>query len=536
MKFVTEPRIKTKISKMKARVRWQHPQIAKQGIDQTHVVLDDGRNQDEAFSFCVLGDSGTGHHKGDSPQRRIAKSLLENCPDRRFTLHTGDVVYLVGSREQYYQNFISPYREFLVGGEAPKTIPYDRMVFQSPILPVLGNHDYYDLPWFIGLANQISWPLRYLFRAYIDLDVGWHGSFKGDAFARAFLDYLQGIGEYQLANHLEKHYQPTDRFGRCLMYRPGEFTRLPNRYYSFSYGGIDFFALDSNTFNHPQPLPDTAEGRAIRQQLPQRLQELEHERGEILASVAGLDPELPDECEQIDDAYAEAEQIDEQIRDIRKQLATQNQAGQWSFKQNENDLEQLAWLQQRLIESWQNPTSRGRILFFHHPPYVTEATKWHQGQTLAVRYEIRQVLNRVAEQVGIDPGQRSVVDLVINGHAHCMEHIRTDDTGHADSHIDWLVCGGSGYSLRRQRAEGGNLFDSDRLEQPKVPDEIIARSHLFLGRNGKGSHKHRPYSFLKINVQPGDPPRFEVCPFVVEKYRGQWQDYPVDRFMAGHEA
>lgn len=530
MKFIKEPKIAVKMSRMKERVRWQHPLITKHGINQTHFIFEDGNSQDEAFSFGVLGDSGTGHHKGDSPQRRIAQSLLENCPDRRFTLHTGDVVYLVGSREQYYQNFISPYREFLLGGERPKTIAYDRMVFQSPILPVLGNHDYYDLPWFVGLMTQMTWPLRYLLRSYIDLDVGWHGSFKGDAFARAFLDYLQGMNDSQLARHFEQHYRSTERFGRCLVYEPGKYTRLPNRYYSFTYGGIDFFALDSNTFNQPQPLPDTAEGNAIRRELPRRLQDLEQERMEIMKSVVGLDPSLPDECEQMDDAYAELEQIDEQIMDIRKQLSTSSDPKEAAVQ---IDHEQLAWLQQRLIESWQDPASRGRVLFFHHPPYVTEATKWHQGQTLAIRYELRKVLNRVAEQLDLDPAERPVVDLVINGHAHCMEHIRTDNTGHADSYIDWLVCGGSGYSLRRQRLEGGNLFDSDRLEQPKVPDQVIARSHLFLGRSGKGSHKRRPYSFLKIDVQPGDPPQFKISPFVVERYRGQWQNYPIESFTVG---
>lgn len=522
MKFVTEPSISTKIGRMKSRIRWEHPQILERSIDQTKLILDDGQNQDEAFSFCVIGDSGTGHHRGDSPQRRIAKSLLTHQTDCRFTLHTGDVVYLVGSREQYYQNFIAPYRELLVGGDSPEQIPYDQMVFNHPLLPVLGNHDYYDLPWIIGLLNQLTWPLRYVLRSYIDLDVGWHGSFQGDAFARAFIDYLQAIGEAQLPEHLDRHYRGVIPSGRCLLYQLGQFTRLPNRYYTFRYGGIDFFALDSNTFNTPQPLPNTPEGKIIRQQLPERLQKLEQERMDILKSLVGLDSALEEDSETMDDAHAELEQIDEQIRDIRKQMAAP--------KDSDIDIEQLAWLQQRLVASWHDPESRGRVLFFHHPPYVTEATKWNQGQTLAVRHQLRRVLNWVATQTEAARGDRPVVDLVLNGHAHCMEHIQTLDTGHADSNMAWLVCGGSGYSLRRQRSEGSDLPDSERLDTAEGAVPVIARSHLFIGRTGRGSRKRRPYSFLRINVKPGSPPRFEVCPFVVEKFRGAWKNYAAESF------
>src|SRR5690606_17643939 len=36
-------------------------------------------------------------------------------------------------------------------------------------------------------------------------------------------------------------------------YRPGSHTRLPNRYYRFRHGTVDFFALDSNTLDSPPP-------------------------------------------------------------------------------------------------------------------------------------------------------------------------------------------------------------------------------------------------------------------------------------------
>jgi len=46
------------------------------------------------------------------------------------------------ARGEYYQNFIEPYREFIVGGEKPERIAYKQMNFTLPILPVPGNHDY----------------------------------------------------------------------------------------------------------------------------------------------------------------------------------------------------------------------------------------------------------------------------------------------------------------------------------------------------------------------------------------------------------
>lgn len=58
--------------------------------------------------------------------------MLKHQHEANFVLHTGDIVYQVGSREFYHQNFIAPYREFIVGGELPRQVSYDRMVFERP--------------------------------------------------------------------------------------------------------------------------------------------------------------------------------------------------------------------------------------------------------------------------------------------------------------------------------------------------------------------------------------------------------------------
>lgn len=507
MQLASEPSVAVKIQRMKERVRWGHPLLVAKGIDQTAVHLEGLPTGDLPFSFMVLGDSGTGRHRGDSPQRRVAELVLRQGEQARFTLHCGDVVYLVGSSEQYRENFIRPYREWLTGGDAWRRIGYDRMVFRRPFLVVPGNHDYYDLPLPLGILSGLSWPLRRLLNPVLDLDVGWHGSRQGDAYARAFLDVLGALRGSDLAAHIAERYDGNLDGARCLNYRPGLFTRLPNRYYRCRCAGVDVFALDSNTFNLPLETVSPEDQQRMRERRRRlELEKQERLRGLGLALIQNIDQDLRE------DHTAAIEQIEEQIYDIDKRLSQGPAA-------HATDQAQLDWLARSLVASWRNAEVRGRILLFHHPPYVTERTKWDQAQTLAVRHQLRAVLDRVSAELGSLPGSRPLVDLAISGHAHCLEVIRSLDTGHGDARIPWVVCGGSGYSLRRQRAEGGDL-----RERIDGEEKIVARSQLFVGRSGRGSTLRRPYSALRVDVAAGRPLRLSLTPLVAEKRTGRrWQ-------------
>ena len=163
MNLASDPTIQRKITRMAERVRWKQPALTSRGIDQTRLVLDpdgDQPGQDDAFHFLVLGDSGTGRHRFHSPPRRIAERLLPHKPDAAFLLHTGDVVYLVGAADQYRDNFLRPYREWLRDGEQWSSLSHEGMVFNQPFLPVPGNHDYYDLSFPVALMAGLTLPLR----------------------------------------------------------------------------------------------------------------------------------------------------------------------------------------------------------------------------------------------------------------------------------------------------------------------------------------------------------------------------------------
>ena len=521
MRLISEPPISIKIQKMKQRVRWQHPSILQQGIDQTCMVIDDGNSENPEFSFMVIGDTGSKSYSGHHPQREVAKMMVNHGDDCRFVLHTGDVIYMVGSREYYPANFIEPYREFLVGGHQPQNIAYDQMVFKLPILPVLGNHDYYDVPLLYRLLTGPTLSLRRILN-YKDIEIGWHGSNQGDAYARAFLDYLAEVSPKHLEEHLKQNYNAKTDAGHCLRYQPGNFTRLPNRYYNFCYGGIDFFALDSNTFNTPDPLPHNQTGDNFRQELTQRRQEIDKEELQILAECDKLNPEKPDQAELLAEFGAKLDQINEVKIDIEKQLE--------SHTNTNVDFEQLAWLKERLIASWHNSAVRGRVIFLHHPPYVTEGSKWNQRQTLAIRHRLREVFDEVATSLGNVTQERPIVDIIFSGHAHCLEHLQTVNTGHADSCINYIISGGSGRRLRRQRQEGGELLETFN-NNGDISIRKVADSLLYVGRSGSGFESKKPYSCVRVDVKAGFPAKFMITPLVTELVEDKWCDRSLKSFI-----
>ncbi len=462
--------------KLLNQVNWRHPKIIQGGIDQTGLAIADAPTAATPFSFIVIGDTDAGNLTGQQTfADAFSQQLVQQLGESRFLLHTGDVTYPMGSYQNYLSGFLRPYQALL--SSLPRRCPYrgDAVVFNQPLLPVPGNHDCADLPKGDRLRHNLLRFLSDRLRQHLNIDIGCYGGYGGEAYGQTFLDDLSQLSSEQLTVHLSTHYDaicPTSSgeatprgAGRspsyCLNYRPGEFTRLPNRYYRFRYGGVDFFALDSNTWNSA---PETA----------------------------GFDHE------------------------------------------------QLSWLEQGLVASWQTPGTVGRIIYLHHSPYTTEGVRWQQPETLWVRRHLRSALNRVAARLNrtvfeqpVVSGSSSddrdfssspLVDLIMSGHAHCLEHIRTTDTGHADAYLDWVVCGGSGAGLRRQQPDSS----ADILERLAVHDSpqyrrytsVVAQSQCYIGVGGSQQPRH---SFMRVDVRPDCRQKFTVHPFVVSQGSRGWQ-------------
>ena len=494
---------------MSARVRWNHPELIRQGIDQTRLVIDRGKNNpgiDEAFHFLVLGDSGTGRHRFQSPPRRIAERLLPHKADAAFVLHTGDVVYLVGALDQYRLNFMRPYREWLHHGNDWNSISPEGLVFNQPFLPVPGNHDYYDLSLPVALLAGLTLPLRRYLQWFDDIDAGWRGSRQGEAYARVFLDVLNQIPPARLTAHLNLHYDAVWDGQRCMRYRPSVNTRLPNRYFRFRHAGVDVFAIDSNTLITPEKPMNN------RRHLKGDLRILEERQTIIYKTIASINL---DENHR-DELFDELETLQEECFDLQRQITQINQIKQGAIV----DHEQLEWLKEGLIASHRDPSVRGRILTMHHPAYVTEKTKCNQADTHAIRRQLRHVFDAVVMALGEELGSSRPVDLVLSGHAHCLEVLRTHDTGYSDSHINWVICGGSGYGLRAQRREGAELTE----EKADGNTRVVATSKLFVGRNWSAAGGRNGYSGLRLDVAEGRPLSIRLSPLVSCRDSNGWRD------------
>jgi 3',5'-cyclic AMP phosphodiesterase CpdA len=85
-------------------------------------TLRTNRASGEPFAFIAFGDSGLGTREQYLLAQRMRS--LEFSPD--FLLHTGDVVYKRGERNNYEERFFAPYRDLLS---------------QITFWPTLGNHD-----------------------------------------------------------------------------------------------------------------------------------------------------------------------------------------------------------------------------------------------------------------------------------------------------------------------------------------------------------------------------------------------------------
>ena len=94
-------------SVLRERVRWQHSELQQRGIDQTRLALENAPQEfSEFLVFGIRRQPVRGRHRSSSAPAP-GSSTVDEPPSRgqNLFLHTGDVVYLVGSSEQYREKF-----------------------------------------------------------------------------------------------------------------------------------------------------------------------------------------------------------------------------------------------------------------------------------------------------------------------------------------------------------------------------------------------------------------------------------------------
>ncbi|MFJ3308921.1 metallophosphoesterase family protein [Streptomyces sp. NPDC086549] len=97
------------------------------------------REDPDRFSFMVVGDTGEG---GDS-QYAVVPGFLKVSQDTRFAVIASDVIYPVGTTDDYGTKFFRPYQDY-----------------RAPVYAIPGNHDWYeDLGGFMRVFCDDAPPL-----------------------------------------------------------------------------------------------------------------------------------------------------------------------------------------------------------------------------------------------------------------------------------------------------------------------------------------------------------------------------------------
>ncbi|WP_371673520.1 metallophosphoesterase [Streptomyces sp. NBC_00289] len=119
----------------RTRGRWV-AQRAAAGAPADKVIR---RDDPDRFSFMVIGDTG----EGDDPQYAVVPGFLKVGQDTDFAVLASDVIYPVGSADDYATKFFRPYQDY-----------------RAPIYAIPGNHDWYeDLGAFMRVFCDATPPL-----------------------------------------------------------------------------------------------------------------------------------------------------------------------------------------------------------------------------------------------------------------------------------------------------------------------------------------------------------------------------------------
>jgi hypothetical protein len=111
--------------------------------------------------------------------------------------------------------------------------------------------------------------------------------------------------------------------------------------------------------------------------------------------------------------------------DTQRELARER--GRARYRPHDYDAEQLSWLDRALSESVRERPGYWRVVYLHHPLYTTIWNHCEHSDVQGVRGNLLEIL-------------QGRVDLVLSGHSHAFEWVRSAELPHAGL----FVTGGGG--------------------------------------------------------------------------------------------
>jgi hypothetical protein len=111
--------------------------------------------------------------------------------------------------------------------------------------------------------------------------------------------------------------------------------------------------------------------------------------------------------------------------DTQRELARER--GRARYRPHDYDAEQLSWLDRALSESVRERPDHWRVVYLHHPLYTTIWNHCEHSDVQGVRGNLLEIL-------------QGRVDLVLSGHSHAFEWVRSAELPHAGL----FVTGGGG--------------------------------------------------------------------------------------------
>lgn len=413
----------------------------------------------DSFSFLVVGDSG---HGGPDQKAKtaVADAMWKEVHDAlAFTIHVGDVVYMDGAKEGYPDRFIRPYRQWL----KDSTSEYHGMVFEKAFLPIYGNHDYYDFP-DIPVIGDIVGRLS---------DSIGSGSHNGKVFEEAFVQ-TKALGGAD-----------------ALDYIPGDTdkTRIPNRYYWFTYGDCAFIGLDSNTLDGVEGTREVDRDAVKRREKEAKKRQKKHEEDlkQLMKDKKMWDKESRKWL--TDDARRRGDEIIEEIAESAKEVRMLKKARKSSRK--DHDRVQIEWLK-TVLRHEDVVSKKWKIVYMHHSLYSSEDGHTDDPDAEGLRQNLQDIFAGTFD--GHD-GQR--VHLVLSGHSHCFEWLSSRSPG--DQDICYVVTGGGGRPLRESalskttKAHSADEAAQTRTGQKQDHFSELATSRAFAKR----------YNFVKVEMTAG---------------------------------